>query len=91
MPPIALPETIPAALPQPKFRFGQRVVWSQVPNPDFGSVIGIIYSHEASCQGTGLHYLILLDENSPSRSICAHDFAFEDDIQPLVQGKRAKP
>lgn len=78
-------EMIPAVLPQPKFRLGEHVLWSQVPNPDFGRIIGVIYTYEASYQVTGLHYLILLDENSPSRSICAHDFAFEDDIQPLAQ------
>jgi hypothetical protein len=76
-------EMIPAVLPQPKFRIGERAIWIQVPNPDFGRIIGVIYTHEASCQVTGLHYLILLDENSPSRSTCTHDFAFEDDIERL--------
>lgn len=83
IPHIVLPETIPAEMPQPKFRLGECVNWYQVPNPDFGRIIGVIYTHEASCQITGLHYLILLDENSPSRSICTHDFAFEDDIERL--------
>jgi hypothetical protein len=76
-------ETTPAILPQPKFRLGESAIWSQVPNPDFGRIIGVIYTHEASCQVTGLHYLILLDENSPSYSICTYDFAFEDDIKRL--------
>ena len=82
---ILLTEMIPAVLPQPKLKLGEYAIWSQVPNPDFGRIIGIIYTHEASCQVTGLHYLILLDENSPSRFTCTHDFAFEDDIERLEQ------
>jgi len=57
------------SLPQPKFQLGELVRWFQVPNGDFGRVIGVIYTHEASCQTTGLHYLVLLDAQSPSREI----------------------
>ncbi len=78
-------EMIPAIIPQPKFRLGECAIWSGVPNPDFGRIIGVLYTCEASCQATGLHYLILLDENSPSRAICTYDFAFEEDIKPLEQ------
>jgi hypothetical protein len=81
MPPVVWPEVVPKALPQPKFQLGEWVRWFQVPNGDFGRVIGIIYTHEASCQATGLHYLVLLDDQSPSRSIVSCDFAFEDDLQ----------
>lgn len=78
-----LPETLPAALPQPKFRLGELVQWQAVPQPDFGQVIGVFYTHAASHWVTGLHYLILLADRSPSRTICTHDFAFEDDLESL--------
>lgn len=55
----------------------------QVPQADFGRIIGVVYSDEASCRARGLHYLILLDDQSPSRNICTHDFAFEADIERL--------
>ena len=84
-------DTTPAVLPQPKFRLGESAIWSEVPNPDFGRIVGVIYTHEASCQATGLHYLILLDEKSPSHSICTYDFAFEDDIKRLDQLGRSNP
>lgn len=82
-PPVVLPEVIPKVLPQPKFQLGESVCWFQVPNGDFGRVIGIFYTHEASCQAAGLHYLILLDGQSPSHKIVSCDFAFEDDLQHL--------
>jgi hypothetical protein len=81
IPPVALPEVVPKILPQPKFLLGERVRWYQVPNGDFGRVIGIIYTHEASTQANGLHYLVLLDDQSSSRSIVSCDFAFEDDLE----------
>lgn len=83
IPPVVLPEDVPKVLPEPKFQLGEWVRWFQVPNGDFGQVIGIIYTDEASCQATGLHYLVLLDDQSPSRSIVSCDFAFEDDLQHL--------
>ncbi|MBE9223998.1 hypothetical protein IQ264_00715 [Phormidium sp. LEGE 05292] len=83
IPPVALPEVIPETLPPQRFQLGESVRWFQVPNGDFGRVIGVIYTEEASCQVTGLHYLVLLDEQSPSRSLTSYDFAFEDDLQSL--------
>ncbi|WP_068818840.1 hypothetical protein [Phormidesmis priestleyi] len=83
LPPIVLPEKIPSLVPQPKFRLGETVCWRMNVEPDFGHVIGVVYSHEATHQVTGLHYLILLDEQSPSRSFCCHDFAFEADLEPM--------
>ena len=83
MPPVALPEVVPNDLPQQKFHLGEWVRWFQVPNGDFGRVIGVIYTQQATCIATGLHYLVLLDERSPSRDTCTCDFAFEDDIKPL--------
>ncbi|BAY18197.1 hypothetical protein NIES21_40410 [Anabaenopsis circularis NIES-21] len=85
IPPITLPEVIPKKLPQQKFSLGEWVRWFQVPNGDFGRIIGVIYTHQASCIATGLHYLVLLDKRSPSRDICPCDFAFEEDIEPLDQ------
>ena len=88
--PITLLQQIPEPFPQPRFRLGDKVRWSNVPKPDFGHIIGVIYSDEASCRVIGLHYLILLDEKSPSRSICTHDFAFEDDIDWLEPSHSAE-
>lgn len=85
MPPITLPEVLPNDFPQQKFHLGEWVQWFQVPNGDFGRIIGVIYSHQASCIATGLHYLVLLDELSPSHELCSCDFAFEEDIEPLDQ------
>ncbi|MHC5722549.1 MAG: hypothetical protein ACYT04_29780 [Nostoc sp.] len=83
MPRVALPEVVPNDLPQQRFHLGEWVRWFHVPNGDFGRVIGVIYTQQASCIATGLHYLVLLDDRSPSREICICDFAFEDDIKPL--------
>lgn len=83
MPHAVLPEVVPDALPLPKFQLGEWVRWQAVPNADFGRVIGLLYSYETTHQIAGLHYLILLAPQSPSRSICLHDFAFEDDLERL--------
>ncbi|MDZ7954091.1 hypothetical protein [Nostoc sp. DedQUE09] len=83
IPPVGLPELIPSELPHQKFHLGEWVRWFQVPNGDFGRVIGVLYTQQASCIATGLHYLVLLDERSPSCKICTCDFAFEEDIEPL--------
>ncbi len=83
IPPVALPEVVPIPLPRPKFQLGDSVFWSQVPDGDFGRIIGIIYTHEASVQATGFHYLVLLESHSPSHAIVSCDFAFEEDLQPL--------
>jgi hypothetical protein len=85
MPSFALPVVVPEVLPQQQFQLGDSVRWRQVPHPDFGRILGVIYSHSASCIATGLHYLVLLDEKSPSRHITSYDFAFEEDIERLNQ------
>jgi hypothetical protein len=85
MPPFALPEVVPEVLPQQKFQLGDSVRWHQVPNPDFGRILGVIFTHSTSCAATGLHYLVLLDIQSPSRHITSYDFAFEEDIEWLNQ------
>jgi hypothetical protein len=83
IPPFALPEVFPEIVPQQKFQLGEQVRWRTVPNPDFGCILGVVYTHSASCIATGLHYLILLDQQSPSHSITHYDFAFEEDIERL--------
>jgi hypothetical protein len=83
LPPVSLPEAIPQTLPPQRFQLGELVYWYQVPDPDFGRIVGVFYTQSASCTVTGLHYLIHLDEDSPSRSITNFDFAFSEDIQPL--------
>ena len=85
IPLFAVPEYIPEILPQQQFQLGDLVRWRQVPRPDFGRILGVIYTHSASCIATGLHYLVLLDEQSPSRHITSYDFAFEQDIERLNQ------
>jgi hypothetical protein len=85
IPPFGLPEDIPETLPQQQFQLGDLVRWRQVPNGDFGRILGVIYTQSASCIATGLHYLVLLDEQSPSRHITSYDFAFEEDIEWLNQ------
>ncbi len=85
IPPFAILEDIPQTLPQQQFQLGDSVRWRQVPHPDFGRILGVIYTHSASCMATGLHYLVLLDEYSPSRHITSYDFAFEEDIERLNQ------
>ncbi|HEY9698724.1 MAG TPA: hypothetical protein V6D10_15785 [Trichocoleus sp.] len=88
LPPFTPPASLPVALPQPRFQIGERVRWQAVPSPDFGRVVGVIYTGEATHQASGLHYLILLDEQSPSHSICIHDFALEEDIEHFEQEQR---
>lgn len=83
IPPVTLPNNVPESLPQQHFQLGDWVYWHQVPNPDFGRIIGVIFTHEASCTVTGLHYLIVLDDNSPSHGITTCDFAFSEDIRTL--------
>ena len=83
MPPFALPGVFPEIVPQQEFQLGDSVCWRSVPNGDFGRIIGVIYTHSASCMATGLHYLVLLDEQSPSHHITSYDFAFEEDIERL--------
>ncbi|MBD1890676.1 hypothetical protein H6F78_09830 [Coleofasciculus sp. FACHB-64] len=65
IPPFAVPEDIPEILPEQQFQLGDSVRWRQVPHPDFGRILGVIYTHSSSCIATGLHYLVLLDEQSP--------------------------
>lgn len=83
IPPFDLPEEIPQVLPEQKFQLGDSVRWCKVPNPDFGRILGVVYTESASCIVTGLHYLVLLDSQSPSRLITAYDFAFEEDIERI--------
>ena len=41
MPPFTLSEDVPDVLPQQQFQLGEWVFWHQVPNPDFGRIIGV--------------------------------------------------
>ncbi|HEY9661682.1 MAG TPA: hypothetical protein V6C65_24765 [Allocoleopsis sp.] len=55
--------------------------WSKVPSHGFGKIIGLIYAHSVSVTACGYHYAIAFDDNSPSRTDCAADWAFEDDLE----------
>ncbi|MEP0857788.1 hypothetical protein [Trichocoleus sp. DQ-U1] len=84
-PPFALPEVFPERIPQLQCQLGEWVYWHQVLNRDFGLIIGVLHTHEASCLAARRHYLVWLDEKSSSYHITNCDFAFKDDIQPLSQ------
>ncbi|EAW35968.1 hypothetical protein [Lyngbya sp. PCC 8106] len=85
IPPVNYPDSdiLPKNLPNQKYKLGDLVYWHQVKNPDFGRVSGVIYTTQSNCKVEGLHYLISLDIDSPSRSIVHYDFAFEEDLAPL--------
>lgn len=79
--PIGLAAPLPEQFAVPKFEIGQTVLWARVDTHGFGRVIGLVYAHSVSVEGVGYHYAIALDDNSPSRSDCAADWAFEDDLE----------
>ncbi|NER82976.1 MAG: hypothetical protein F6K42_26145 [Leptolyngbya sp. SIO1D8] len=72
---------LPTVLPQPRFQLGEAVRWAVVSEPDFGRVMGIFYAEGDRQQTSGIHYLVLLDEQSPSRHICDQDIAYEADLE----------
>ncbi len=80
-----LPEVLPERIPQLQCQLGEWVYWHQVLKGDFGLIIGVLHTHEASCFAARRHYLVWLDEKSSSYHITNCDFAFKDDIQPLSQ------
>jgi hypothetical protein len=63
------------------------VLWSKVPSHGFGRIIGLVYAHSVSVTASGYHYAIAFDANSLSRTDCAADWAFEDDLE-LVSSHR---
>lgn len=85
--PIQLAASLPKQFAVPKFQIGQTVVWARVPSHGYGTIIGLSHAHSISVVAHGYHYLIALDDNSPSRSDCAADWAFEDDLE-LVSSHR---
>lgn len=81
-PPVVVPEQMPSPLPTPKFQIGQQVQWAYVSTKDFGTIMGMAYSAEASTQGLGYHYAIQLSPFSSSYlDGITSDWAFEDDIE----------
>lgn len=79
------------SLPPQKFNLGDWVCWSDEPQiTDFGKVCGVLYTPATHTEIVGLHYLILLDEASPSRKIVAADFAYENDLELLTDEKLAQ-
>ncbi|MBD2090673.1 hypothetical protein H6F67_12495 [Microcoleus sp. FACHB-1515] len=88
-PPVVVPEQMPSPLPLPKFQIGQQVQWAYVEAKDFGTIVGMAYSSEASTQGLGYHYAIQLSPSSSSYSDgITSDWAFEDDIELYSQADR---
>lgn len=87
-PPVVVPEQMPLP-PPPKFQIGQQVQWAYVSTRDFGTIVGMAYSSEASTQGLGYHYAIQLSPSSSSYSDgITSDWAFEDDIELHSQADR---
>jgi hypothetical protein len=89
--PICLAAPLPEQFAPPKFHIGQTVLWSKVPSHGFGRVIGFVFAHSVSVQGIGYHYAIALDDNSPSRSDCPADWAFEDDLDLIETHAHSLP
>ena len=81
-PPVVLPPQMPDPLPTPKFQIGQLVQWAHISTKDFGTIMGIAYSSEASIQGLGYHYAIQISPSSPSYTDgITGDWGFEDDLE----------
>lgn len=88
-PPVVVPEQMPSPLPPPKFQIGQQVQWAYVEAKDFGTIVGMTYSSEASTQGLGYHYAIQLASTSSSFADgITSDWAFEEDIELHTQADR---
>lgn len=82
--PLALLEELPHDFPPARFQIGQSVYWTHVPSHDFGRIIGLVYSSEATVQALGYHYAVQLDPSSPSYvDGTRSDWAFEDDLELL--------
>lgn len=82
--PIQLAASLPKQFAVPKFQIGQTVIWTRVPSHGYGTIVGLSHACSVSVVAHGYHYLIALDDNSPSRVDCAADWAFEEDLELLV-------
>jgi hypothetical protein len=81
---IGLTADLPECFMMPKFQVGQRVQWALMPTQGFGKIIGFVYATGVSVEAVGYHYLIALDNASPSRADSVADWAFEADLQLLT-------
>ncbi len=81
---IGLTADLPEYFMLPKFQVGQTVQWALVPTQGFGKIIGFVYATGVSVEAVGYHYLIALDETSPSHVDGVADWAFEADLQLLT-------
>lgn len=82
--PIQLVASLPKQFAVPKFQIGQTVIWTRVPSHGYGPIVGLSHACSVSVVAHGYHYLIALDDNSPSRVDCAANWAFEEDLELLV-------
>lgn len=88
--PVILPKQVPEDLPMPKFQLGQTVRWGRVTTSDFGRIVGIIFSAEASVKSEGYHYAIAIDPASPSYADgIRSDWGFEDDLELVTPDQAA--
>jgi len=79
---VVLPPKMPDPFPTPKFQIGQLVQWAHISTKDFGTIVGVAYSSEASTQGLGYHYAIQISPTSPSfEDGITSDWGFEDDLE----------
>jgi hypothetical protein len=81
---IDLTADLPECFMLPKFQVGQMVQWALVPTQGFGKIIGFVYATGVSVEAVGYHYLIALDDTSPSRADGLADWAFEADLQLIT-------
>lgn len=81
--PIDLEKSLPEHLPIPKFQIGQKVLWANVGTHGFGRIIGLVFAGGISVKASGFHYLVFFSADSPSRTDCPADWAFEDDLELL--------
>lgn len=80
--PVVLSPQMPDPVPMSKFQIGQLVHWAHISTKDFGTIVGIAYSSEASTQGLGYHYAIQISPSSPSFADgILTDWGVEDDLE----------
>lgn len=81
---IGLSVDLPECFMMPKFQVGQTVQWALVPTHGFGKIIGFVYATGVSVEAVGYHYLVTLDDTSPSRADGLADWAFGADLQLIT-------
>lgn len=84
---IELPLNFPEAVSVPRYALGTRCRWIPMPETDWGTIIGQVYTPQES-QGAEIPqwswiYLLLLDSSSPSHQWLLADWVDEEDLELL--------